>query len=250
MNNVVRDHMLTLLAENVREDGRQFHAIRDITVEYGVSAKSAEGSARVCIGNTEVVAGVKMELGVPYPDTPNQGSLMVSVELLPMANKDFEMGPPGVHAIEMSRVIDRGLRESKQISFEKLCISSGEKAWNILIDVYPLNDDGNLFDATALAALAALQDACLPTLQNGVVDYSKRTKTSLPLGDMPITCTIVKIGSTLLVDPGFNETAFSEARLTISVLSDGSLCSLQKGGDTGLAVEDIEAMIDLSHSTP
>ena len=61
-----------------------------MTVEYGVSAKSAEGSAKVTMGDTVVVAGVKMEFGQTYPDTPDEGSIMVSAELLPLSSPEYE----------------------------------------------------------------------------------------------------------------------------------------------------------------
>ena len=70
-----------------------------------------------------------MELGVPYSDTPDEGSLMVGAEFLPMASSDFEMGPPGVDAIELARVVDRSIRESEAIDMKKLCIETGKKMW-------------------------------------------------------------------------------------------------------------------------
>ncbi len=45
-----------------------------------------------------------------------------------------------------------------------------------MIDIYPLNDAGNLWDAGALAALAALKDAKYPEFDGEKVDYSKKTK--------------------------------------------------------------------------
>ena len=37
------------------------------------------------------------------------------IELLPMAFPTFESGPPSEQAIEYSRVVDRGIRESKML---------------------------------------------------------------------------------------------------------------------------------------
>ena len=57
----MRNHILYLLDRGMRLDGRKNEEYRNnITVEYGV-AKLAEGSARVVIGKTEVIAGIKME---------------------------------------------------------------------------------------------------------------------------------------------------------------------------------------------
>ncbi|HDD70886.1 MAG TPA: RNA-binding protein, partial [Candidatus Woesearchaeota archaeon] len=121
MNKDQKIHLLKSLQKDIRYDGRKKEQFRDVVVELGIS-HSAEGSARVKIGKTEVLAGVKMALEEPYPDTPDKGNLMVNAELLPASNPEFEPGPPGEEAIEISRVIDRGVRESKAIDFEKLCV--------------------------------------------------------------------------------------------------------------------------------
>jgi len=108
------------------------------------------------------MVGVKLEVGEPYPDTPDEGTIIVGAELLPLSNPEFELGPPGIQAIELARVVDRGIRESKALDFRKLCIEPGKKIWMVIIDICPINDAGNLFDASSLAALAALQDAKYP----------------------------------------------------------------------------------------
>src|SRR3989338_2540572 len=163
---MIQDNYVRMLAKmNKREDGRNFDQYREpISVEYAVSEKSAEGSARVTIGDTVVVAGVKLELSKPYPDTPDEGSIMINVELLPLSSPEFEAGPPSINSIELARVVDRGIRESKAIDFKKLCIKPGEQMWTVIIDIYPINAAGNLFDACALAALAALRDAKFPAI--------------------------------------------------------------------------------------
>ena len=149
------------LQEGKRFDDRKLDEFREIEIELGVS-KNAEGSAKVKIGKTEVLVGVKMNVGEPYPDSPDKGNLMVSAELLPLSSPRFENGPPKFPTIELGRVIDRGIRESKFIDFEKLCIAKGEKVWTVMIDIYSINDDGNLFDAAGIGAIAALKDAKIP----------------------------------------------------------------------------------------
>src|SRR3989338_251252 len=149
------------LLENKRIDARSPGEFREMTIETGVS-KNAEGSARVKIGKTEVLVGVKMDVSEPYPDSPGKGNLMVTVELLPLSSPDFESGPPRFPAIELGRVIDRGIRESKVIELEKLCIREKEKVWTVFIDIYSINDDGNLLDAAGIGAIAALKNARMP----------------------------------------------------------------------------------------
>ena len=176
-----KSHLIKAL-KTVRFDGRKALEFRPITVEYGIS-ESAEGSARVKIGGTEVLAGVKIDASTPYPDTPDQGNLMVNAELLALSNPAFESGPPGEKATEIARVVDRGIRESKCISVQKLVIKSKERVWGVSIDICTINDEGNLQDASALAAIAALRDARFPKLTEDLkVDYdAEKTKEKLPL---------------------------------------------------------------------
>ncbi|MBI3026548.1 exosome complex protein Rrp42 [Candidatus Woesearchaeota archaeon] len=245
MHRELRNHIIGLLNANIRLDGRKLTEYRKpIEVESSV-VKTAEGSARVKIGETDVIVGVKLEVGEPYPDTPNEGTIIVGAELLPLSNPDFELGPPGIQAIELARVVDRGIRESKAIDFKKLCIEAGSKIWMVIIDICPINDAGNLLDASSLAALAALKETRYPAFDGEKIDYKTKTDKKLELEKLPIAVTVIKIGENFIVDPDTEEEMSIDARLTVSSIEDGTLCALQKGGDYPLTIEDIDKMLDI-----
>lgn len=246
MSNIIREHILNALVKGQRLDGRKFNEYRNIVVEPSISPKSAEGSAKVTLGGTEVVAGVKFEIGTPFPDKPDEGSIMVNMELLPLASPEFESGPPDIKSIELARVVDRVIRESHVIDFKKLCITEGEKVWMICIDVYPLNDNGNLFDAAALAAMAALMDAKFPKMEEDKVLYGELTNKKVITTVVPTSCTVIKIGNHLIVDPSLEEEKFYDARITFGVTEDLSICALQKGGDKALKLEEIDQMAEMA----
>lgn len=240
-----KEKILKYLASGLRFDGRKTDEFREISVEYDVS-KSAEGSARVKIGKTEVIAGVKLAVEEPYPDTFDQGNLMVNAELLAISSPLFESGPPGDQAIELARVVDRGIRESKAIDVKKLCIKAKEKVWSVMIDVCTINDDGNLLDASALAALAALKNAKYPKYEDDAIDYMTKTDKSLPIVREPIAITVLKIGDYFVVDPSPEEETAIDARLTVTVTKDGTMAALQKGEGAPLTVEDIDKMVGIA----
>jgi len=240
-----KEHLIASLDAGVRLDGRKIGEYRPIEVKYGVS-KTAEGSAEVTIGDTKVIAGVKLSVEVPYPDTPDVGTIMVNAELLPLSSPKFEMGPPGIMAIELARVVDRGVRESKAIDVKKLCITKGEKVWGIGIDICTINDAGNLFDAAGLAVIAALKDAHFPTYDGVELNYKERTEEKLPLSKIPIPVTVIKVGKHLITDPMNEELDCADSRLTVTTIASGEICSLQKGGDMALTVEEIGNMVDLA----
>jgi exosome complex component RRP42 len=240
-----KEHIISSLKKGVRLDGRKPLEFRPMTIETGFIS-TAEGSARVKVGDTEVLAGVKMNVGKPYPDTPDSGVLVVNAELLAISNPDFEQGPPSIESIEVARVIDRGIRESKTIDDKALCITPGELVWMVNVDLCPLNTDGNLIDVGALAAIAALKSTRYPKLENDKVTYGEPTDERLPVAGIPIPVTIVKIGDTLLVDPTDDEFKTADARLTVTTMEDGRLCALQKGGDAPLTLDEVSQMLDLA----
>ncbi|MEE8632593.1 MAG: RNA-binding protein, partial [Candidatus Bathyarchaeia archaeon] len=132
---IQQQQIAQLVSKGKRIDGRGLEDYRDIKVEMGVIEK-AEGSARVFLGRTEVLVGVKIEVGRPFPYTPDAGVLTVNVELVPLASPRFEPGPPKEEAIELARVVDRGIRESKVIKTEELCLIKGKKVLIVFVDVY------------------------------------------------------------------------------------------------------------------
>jgi exosome complex component RRP42 len=243
-----KKRIVEYLEAGKRLDGRGNFDLRDIEIKTNIS-KNAEGSVSVKIGETEVACGIKMDVGTPYTDHEKEGTMITSMELLPLSSPDFEYGPPRIQSIEPARIIDRGIRESGFIDFEKLCIEEGEKVWNIFIDLATINDDGNLIDAGALAAVIALKIARLPVYDKETerVKYGEFTDEGLPLTDkMPITTTFYKAGDHLLVDPTRAEEKTTDGRLTVEI-SDATgeqmVTAMQKGGESTLSIGDVEKII-------
>ena len=226
---VRQKQLAQLIDTGKRLDGRSLTDYREIKIEQGIIEK-AEGSARVFLGKTQILVGVKVETGEPFPDTPNEGVMTVNAELVPLASSTYETGPPDETSIELARIVDRGIRESKAVDNEKLCIEPGKKVFVVFVDVWVLNYDGNLIDAAALAAVSALLNTKMPNYE--IKDGEVKTKqgyTSLPMRSHPITITIGKINDKLIMDPGAEEEQVMDARITIAVNDEGNICAVQKG---------------------
>lgn len=247
--NPTRERIKEYLKQGKRFDDRKHDEFREIIIEKDIS-KKAEGSVRVKIGKTEVLVGVKLGLAEPYPDSPDKGNLMTTAELLPLSSERFENGPPRFPAIEVGRVTDRALRESGFIDFEKLVIKKGEKVWNLFVDIYSINDDGNLLDAAGIGAVAALKIAKIPEYdeKEDKINYDKPAKRSVPLNEAPLSITIHKIGDSLVVDPTKEEEDLSETRVTVGMCGD-SVSSMQKGEVASLEIEEMKKVIDLAEKT-
>ena len=219
-----------LIEKGKRLDERGLNDYRPIKIEQGLIER-AEGSARILLGKTDVLVGVKVGTGEPFPDTPNEGVLTVNAELVPIASPNYEPGPPDENSIELARVVDRGIRESKAVDNEKLVIEAGKKVFVVFVDVYVLNYDGNLIDASALAAMAALINTKMPNyeIKDGELKI-KQGYTSLPVRNHPITVTMGKINNTLIVDPWVEEERVMDSRISMAINDDGNICAIQKGG--------------------
>lgn len=234
------------LQKGIRLDGRAFDEYRPIELTTGIS-HNADGSCRVKMGQTDLMVGVKATIGEPYPDSPNEGSISVNAEFLPIACEEFEPGPPSKESIETSRVVDRGIREAKAIDFSKLLIKKGEKVWILFADIYTVNFDGNLFDSSAIAALKAFDQAKLPKLDENlnIIPYAFDQK--IELQRYPLLCTFVKIDHTVLLDPTRAEEKASKARFSVAVTEDDYLTAFQKGGGGGsFSVSEINQCIELA----
>ncbi|MFC1682295.1 exosome complex protein Rrp42 [Nanoarchaeota archaeon] len=244
-SDITAERIREYLKQNKRFDGRSAEEFRELEVELGVS-KNAEGSVRIKLGKTEVIVGVKMDVSTPYSDSPDEGTLMVTAELLPLSSPRFENGPPKFPAIELGRVIDRGIRESKFIDTKKLCIKEGEKVWTVFIDIYSINDDGNLLDAAGIGAIIALKNAKIPKYdeEKETVCYGELTNKNIPLSkEVPVPITFHKIGDKFVVDPTREEEDISETRVTIGS-ANGIISSVQKGNAKELKMQEINYVLD------
>lgn len=240
ISEIKKDYIYSLATNGKREDGRALDQYRDILVDLGVVDK-AEGSAYVKIGDTQVLVGVKIQPGEPFPDTPDQGIIIVNMELSPVASPVFEASPPRENAIELARVVDRGIRESKALNLSKLCIEEGVKVWTVFIDIQAICDDGNLMDASSLGAIAALLGAKLPRKR-----YDMGEDESLPVSDLPVAVTAVKIGEEFILDPNLNEGQVASTKVTVISNKNGDLAGMQKSGIGMLSSGDVYRVVDMA----
>jgi len=227
---ILQDDIKKLANEGERGDGRAFDEYRKIKITTGYVEK-AEGSALVELGSTRVLAGVKVEVGTPFPDTPDEGVLSVVAELLPLASETFEPGPPNENSISLARFVDRGIRESKAIDLKQLCLERGKKVYLVMIDIYVLDHSGDLMDASALAALAALNTTKYPIYKmvDGQPVKTEERKTLL-IREYPISTTHAILDDKLLLDPSIEEERATGTFISFIFLEDERICAVQKNG--------------------
>jgi exosome complex component RRP42 len=229
--------------EGKRADGRAFDEYRGISIDTAVFP-NAEGGAWVKLGDTQVAAGVKIDLATPYSDRPDEGMLIFNAEFSPLAHPDFTPGRPGENSIELARVVDRGIRSAESIDVKKLFVEEG-KVLGVFVDLYIIDHSGNLIDASALAAMAALNTARLPKIEDGAVVYGEYSG-KLDVGRSVVTTTFEKIEDQIILDANDHEEVASEARFTLGTGDGDKFASAQKSGNGGFTRKEFEYLLDAS----
>ncbi|XP_050442502.1 exosome complex component RRP43-like [Adelges cooleyi] len=232
--NVRNTYVKDYLAKNVRSDGRG-------VMEFRVSAinrhpiKTADGSSVVKIGNTSVVCGVRLELGTPKPETPDDGYVLVNVELPSLCYKKFRPGIPCDEAMETTSFLNEVCNNCNLINLKDLCICVDKLVWVISFDIYCLNYDGSIADVCLAALLSSIN-----TIQIPEVNYDKETEEinitantkPLNVNNFPFAITFGIFNEKLLIaDPTEEEEQLSLSKITI-VTNGKDLFSIHKpGGD-------------------
>ncbi|EEE57167.1 hypothetical protein OsJ_07096 [Oryza sativa Japonica Group] len=257
-----REFIERALQSDLRVDGRRPFDFRRLKILFGSSwsvcvlvqgGRLGGGAAR----DTRVMGYATAQLVQPYKDRPNQGTLAIFTEFSPIADPAFEPGRPGESAIELGRVVDRGLRESRAVDMESLCVVAGKHVWSVRVDLHILDNGGelnvpdamvlslrNLIDAANIAALAALSTFRRPECTVGgedgqqvtVHDPEVRDPLPLTIHHLPIAVTFAYFGegNIMVIDPTYKEEAVMGGRMTATINSNGDVCSIQKAGGEGV----------------
>ncbi|MED6179566.1 hypothetical protein PIB30_001858 [Stylosanthes scabra] len=248
-----KNFIVNALLSELRVDGRRPFDYRKLTIKFGKD----DGSSEVQLGHTHVMAIVSGQLLQPYKERPNEGTLAVFTEFSPMADPSFEPGRPTESAVELGRVVDRGLRESRAVDTESLCVLSGKLVWAIRIDIHILDNGGNLVDAANIAALAALLTFRRPECSLGgedgqqVVVHPPEMRDPIPLiiHHLPIAVTFGFFSNEniMVIDPTHHEEAVMTGRMTATVNANGDVCSIHKPGGEGVNHRVLMHCLKLAH---
>ncbi|XP_028658010.1 exosome complex component RRP45 isoform X1 [Erpetoichthys calabaricus] len=242
LSNCERLFLLQAIAEKKRVDGRQTFDYRNIKITFGTDY----GCCIVELGKTKVLAQVSCELVAPKSNRPTEGVLFFNLELSPMASPSFEPGRHSELLVKLNRLLERCFRNSKCIDTESLCVVSGEKVWQIRVDLHLLNHDGNIMDAASIAAITALCHFRRPDVSvigEEVTVYSVDERDPVPLciHHMPIcvSFSFFQQGTFLLVDPNEREEKVMDGLLVIAMNKHREICTIQSSGGIMLLKEQV-----------
>lgn len=250
MSNLERQFLLDALEESKRLDGRNPSQRRPLELHFG----RVEGSALVSVGETNsdqaslVHAQASASIAEPSVSRPIEGMLSIYVTYCGSAAARFAdvAGSAGSdEAVEVTRLLERCLKESRCLDLESLCIVAEEKVWQIRLDVNILSAAaGGVADAASVAALAALVHFKRPevTLQGDQVTVhpiSERDPVALAIHHYPVLSTFAffdrqKAASSaekiVCVDPTWQEEQVMAGKIVFGVNPYREICTLHLAG--------------------
>ncbi|KAL7271481.1 3'-5'-exoribonuclease [Rhizina undulata] len=232
--------VLEALKQNIRIDGRDFDAFRDLELSFG----EEYGLVDVKLGKTRVLCRVSADVIRPFSDRPFDGVFMITTELGPMASPAFEVGRQTEQEVLLARLIEKSIRRSGAIDTESLCILAGQKCWQVRADVHFLDHDGGLVDAACIAVIAALQHFRRPDVSvegEKVTIHSLTERVPVPLSILHIpicvTFSFYHGGDVCLIDATLQEEKLRDGDMTITLNKHGEVCQIAKAG--GLPIEAV-----------
>ncbi|XP_044254499.1 exosome complex component rrp45 [Tribolium madens] len=238
VTNCERKFLMKCLSEWRRLDGRSFDEFRPLNLKFG----KHWGSCYVSLGETKVLAQTSCEIQQPKSSRPSEGILNVNVELNPLAAPHFEAGRQSELSVQLNRLLEKCVKDSKAIDLESLCIKTNEKVWALKVDINVLNHEGNILDCASIAMLASLSHFRRPDVTcDGeefiIHTYQQRDPIPTVIHHYPvcITYAIFNGGEYILADPVLIEEGTADAMLTIGLNGFKELCALHLGGKTELA---------------
>ena len=250
LSNAERRFIVDGAQKNVRSDGRQQRELRDVEIACGVIAQ-ATGSARVRIGGTDVIVGVKAEIGTPDVETPGLGAVECSVECSPLASPKFRGRGGDELSAELSTVVEKsfgvglgggqGAASSSALDLASLCILAGKSCWVLYVDALVLDLDGSVVDAISVACRAALEDAKIPKVEiqgegdDQDFEVDEEHVTRLDVGRVPLSLSVGLMGTSIILDLTGSEEEASTAVLSVSTNPQGDICGVSKLRGDGMA---------------
>lgn len=230
--------------QDCRADGRGRLDYRHIVLETGLLSQ-ASGSARCRLGDSDVLVGVKVEIGDIDIDQPDVGRIICNVECSPSASQQFEGRGADDLNNTLTLALDRLLNGPQSgIDLASLCIIPHRQCWIIYVDAMVMDAAGNLLDCIVMTTRAALYDTRIPKTEiqdmgDGdfefeIMDDVDDAEPIKGIEHLPLSVTLYKIADRYIIDPTLLEEVCSQVTLTVGVNKEGSICGIQKGGSGSL----------------
>ncbi|EDV97541.1 exosome complex component rrp45 [Drosophila grimshawi] len=237
-----RTFVQSAVKQNIRFDGRKSNEFRDVKLTFGADW----GTVALSMGDTKVLAQVSCDIGTPSSARGNEGTLHLNVDIKGVAFLDEVQATHDQRQLTLNSLLERTFRSSRCLDLESLCIATEQHVWCVRVDINVLNHDGNLYDASTIAALAALMHFRRPDvsfIEDEIRTYSERERELMPLlflhYPVSVTYCVYKSSTQPLVDPTLLEENAADSIIVLSFNSYQELCTLNAGGTAPTNVRTI-----------
>jgi ribonuclease PH len=200
-----------------RADNRQLGQMRPVEIVTGY-LMTAEGSALIKVGNTQVLCAASVEDGVP-PFLRNSGKGWVTAEysMLPRATakrtpREVARGRASGRTHEIQRLIGRSMRAVVDTS------ALGERT--VVLDCDVLQADGGTRTAAVTGAFVALTLALRQLVQFRAVK-------TLPLRDYVAATSVGIVGGTAMLDLCYEEDSRADVDMNVAMTGAGKFVEVQ-----------------------
>jgi ribonuclease PH len=191
--------------------------MRPVTIEPGY-LKTAEGSALIAIGNTQVLCTASVEATVPqFLRGMGKGWVTAEYAMLPRSTmqrtpREIAKGRPSGRTHEIQRLIGRSLRAVVDPA------ALGERT--IILDCDVLQADGGTRTASITGAFVALALAVQQLLQFKILKRS-------PLLDFVAATSVGIVGGTPMLDLCYDEDSQADVDMNVVMTGGGRFIELQ-----------------------
>jgi exosome complex RNA-binding protein Rrp42 (RNase PH superfamily) len=243
----------------LRYDGRGPSDCRSISLENNIFPH-LNGSSRVKISDSiDVICSLKLEIAEPNMATPDEGLLEIHVDISPSCRISLDDRSLQAIGLQISSSLQSTYLGSSSVDLKTLSIIVGKFCWSIQVDLLILQIDGDPSDACSIATYVALRSCKMPkveliagesgTQEDFEVSGDLSDGLSFNCGDVPLSITILKVGSVFLVDSSGLEQACASCALSISIDQRGNCCGLSYLKSGAMTIEELEEAISIATRT-
>ncbi|EME32083.1 Exosome complex component RRP42 [Galdieria sulphuraria] len=230
-------YLLDTIETGTRLDGRQLFEYRPISLQVGV-LPSASGSSRLRLGETEVLVGVKVEVGDVVESSNDNVQLLFTVECSGSASADFLGREAESWSSELQNALESAYRAANVFDDERLSLVPGKFCWLFKVDILVLDTGGNMMDAISMATRTALSTTLVPRVHivqsegsfELEIDDNPDACDTLKVEKAPTFLTFSLIGNHFVLDPSIQEETCARGKLSVAVDANGDICHVYSFG--------------------
>lgn len=157
-----------------RPDGRSPKQYRKISITRLTS--SFNSPINVCLGNTQIFSQINAKLVSPKIERPSEGIISFQVDthhLKPSADFNSTNEALNEFRININTILEKCLKESHALDTNILCVIPGKIVFKIILEISIIKYDGNIYDASIIAALCSWLSFKIPffRLKGGELYY-------------------------------------------------------------------------------